>query len=209
MTEKESPSEALAQATRLYSQAVRNRKMTRHRFFWGYAYDLFKHAPLYTHWQSLLTYFRRFRTIAFILRILTVIATVLQTGALVVLATAIFLVILPLLGALMLGILLTALLESRRTNRLLQKQAAGKCICVLFMSLEENGFLAGNAKSLAEQGFLVAIVSPYWIASKGIAGKRFFCTAREEYPNIFLIRRYYFFSFRKHVLQNTDAVYLY
>ena len=209
MTEKESPSEALAQATRLYSQAVRNRKMTRHRFFWGYAYDLFKHAPLYTHWQSLLTYFRRFRTIAFILRILTVIATVLQTGALVVLATAVFLVILPLLGALMLGILLTALLESRRTNRRLRAQTDEKRVCVLFMSTEKNEFLKSNAQSLCAHGFFVVVVSPYWISPKGIAGKHFFCTAREEYPNIFLIRRYYFFSFRKHVLQNTDAVYLY
>ena len=209
MTEKKDRPTASALVEHLQRQALRNRKITAHRFFFGYAYDLFTHAPLYTHWQTLLTHIRRFRTVAFLLRILTILVTVLQTGALVVLATALFLVVLPLLAALMLGILLTALLESRRTNRRLQKQAKGKRVCVLFMSNEENAFLEHNAKNLCARGFFVVIVSPYWISSKGLADKRFYCTAREEYRNIVLIRRYYFFSFRKHVLQNSDALYLY
>lgn len=209
MNEKESSHKTALHARQLRQQALKNRKLLQHRFFFGYLCDLFKHAPLYAHWQSLLTYFRRFRTVAFILRSLTVVAAVLQTGALVVLTTAVFLVILPLLSVLMLAILLTAWLQSRRTNRHFSKQISEKTVCVLFMSLEKNRFLERNAKNLASQGAFVIIVSPYWIASKGIAGSRFFFTAREEYPNIVLIRRYYFFSLRRQVLKNAKTICLY
>ena len=205
-----------AAASRNCRRAANDRKMLSHRFFFGYAWDMFTHTPIYTHWQQLLSLMRRFRTAAFILRILTVVWTVLETGTLVIVATALFLVILPLAAALMLGILLTAWIESRRTNRRLSAEFAKKRICVLFFADEperdEDGhtpFLSQNAQRLAAEGFCVVVLSPYLISAKGLRHGTFYCTARLEYENVYLIRRYYFFSLRKHVLSGKEVAYLF
>ncbi len=196
-------------AAKLQKSALKNRSMTAHRFFFGYACAQFTHTPLYTHWQGLLAYIRKIRAIAITLRILTVILTVLETGALVILTTALFLVILPILGALMLGILITALLESRRTNRLLAGVTRGRSVYVLFMDASSSPFFSAHAQSLAANGGAVLIVSPYWISSKGISHGRFYCTARKEGDGIYLIRRYYFFSLKKNVLSLRTVGYVY
>ncbi|MBQ8345954.1 MAG: hypothetical protein IJY42_06800, partial [Clostridia bacterium] len=73
-----------------------------------------------------------------------------------------------------------------------------------------NPFLMENAKDLASRGKAVVVVSPYRISPKGLNGSRkLYFTAREEFPAVYLIRRYYFFSFRKHVLDQTQTAYLY
>ena len=191
-------------------ESVRNRKLVSHRFFLGFAYDALTHTPLYTHWQAFLSLLRRFRAVAFFLRVLGIIFTIIETGTLVLLTTAVFLVILPLAVALMLGIMITALLESRRTNRQLKQLLEGKQIYVLFLSQRRNPFLEQNAKLLSKtKNTAVVIVSPYLLSSQGLQKHGFYCTARREGENIYLIRRYYYFSFRKHVLHGNTVAYLY
>lgn len=184
--------------------------MTSHRFFLGYLHGWITSAPLYAQWARLISYIRRFRTITFLLRTLGILLTVLQTGALVLVGTALFLVLLPSAAALMLGILLTALLESRRSNRYLRSHIAGRAVTVLFLSAEENTFALGNACDLASRGRVVLAVSPYLISSRGLGTRKsFYCTLRQERKNVFIIRKYYFFSLRKHVLPLADTAFLY
>ncbi len=203
------PTDRQKKISELQKKAEEHRLLTSHRFFFSYAWALFRRAPLYLHWQSLLSYIRRFRMITFLLRVGSILFTILETGALVLLSTAVFLVILPLAAALMLGILLTALLESKRTNRQLAAAVGSRPCCVLFLSEEKNPFLLENTKSLAACGKTVFVVSPYWISPKGLSSGRFYCTARREAAHIYLVRRYYFFSLRKHVLKKAGTVYLY
>jgi hypothetical protein len=194
----------------LTKQIDRNRLFTRQRFFMGYLYRLFTKAPLYTHGKQLFAYIRRFRAIALTLRILTFLFTVLQTGTLVILSAALFLVILPVLVMLMSAVLLGAWIGSGRTNKKLSKKLDGKMICILFLTPQDNPFLVENAKDLASRGMAVAVVSPYWISSKGLSeSKKLYFTAREEFPSVYLIRRYYFFSFRKHVAKRNQIAYLF
>ena len=197
-------------AANIKKESAKNRKLVLHRFFFGFVYDVFTHTHLYAHWQSFLSLLRRFRTLAFIWRILTVIFTVLETGVLVLLTTAIFLVILPLAAALMLGILITALLESRRTNRQMKHLLAGKRVCVLFLSTKENRFLEQNAAMFSHrENTAVIVISPYLISPRGLRTGSFYCTVRPEAENIYLVRRYYYFSLRKHVFGDKDVAYLY
>ena len=188
---------------------MQNRRMTAHRFFFGYLYDHFTHTSLYTHWKDLQKLIRRFRTFTFVLRIISILLTVVQTGALVLLSTVLFLIVLPVLLALMLGILLTALLESRRSNRKMKHLLERKKIYVIFLSTERNAFLWQNAQSLAAEGHAVIAVSPYLIGTQGMRRRGFYCTVRHESENVFLIRRYYFFSLRKHVLNGLSTTYIY
>lgn len=189
---------------------LQNRRLRTHRFFLGYAYDLFRNARIYTLWRSFLTYFRRLRMVAWTIKILSVILTVLETGALIILSTAIFLVLLPILTAFMLGVLLTALIESRKSNRIMKKALDGRQVYVLFLSKSRNPFLKQNARAFAAlENSAVVVVSPYWISGRGLTKNRFFCTVRQEGADIYLVRRYYFFMLKKHVLSDAKTGYVY
>lgn len=200
-------------AEEITDAALENRRMMSHRFFFGYLYDAITHTSIYAHWQHLLAWLRRFRTVAFVLRALTVLFAILETGALVVLSTAVFLVILPLAVALMLGILITAAVESIKSNRILSNRLQNQHVCVLFMPTDASPFFAQHAKSLAKDGYSVIVVSPYLLLSKGVCQTdqktAFYATFRKETTNLYLIRRYYLFSLRKKVLSKCNTAYLY
>ncbi len=205
---KEHPSAALKETVR--DEILQNRRLIRHRFFLGYAYDVFRHAKFYTVWKSLLAYFRRIRLVAIIIKILSIALTVLQTGTLVLLSTLLFLVLLPILVALMLGILITALIESRKSNRWMAQELTEKQIYILFLSKQENAFFQSNAVDLSQkEGNAVIVVSPYWISGAGLASNRFFCTVRTDGARIFLVRRYYFFMLKKHILNHEKLIYVF
>ena len=180
--------------------------LTAHRHFAAYLYHLFTHAPLYLHWKRLLSYVRKFRMITFTLRVITIILTILETGALVILTTAVFLVLLPIVAALMLGILVTARIDSRRANQAMRKALEGKRVYLFFLPRGEASFLCAWARELAREGNAVVLISPYWISPAGISGRKFYFTVRKEETDLYLIRRYYFFSFRKQVLKKERVV---
>lgn len=202
-------SERHAAENRAVRAACRNRALTLHRSFFGYAADLLRRAPIALRGRQWLAYLRRFRTLTLIYRTAAAVIAVLETGAFVVLSTALFLIVLPLAGALMLGILLTALLESRRTNRRLRRAFAGRTVCVLFLRETPSPFFAANALDLARRGNAVAVVSPFWISARGLKKGGFYCTVREELPRVFLVRRYYFFAMKKRVLDDTHTAFLF
>jgi len=145
-----------------------------------------------------------------ILRILSIVSLALRAGAFVLLATVLFVVILPLTAVMMLAILLTALLGARKTNRRLRDETKERRICVLFLAADTpNVFLFANAQDLAKRGYTVLLVSPYLLSPRGMKKGHFYCTARAESEHIFLVRRYYFFSLRKHVIDERKATYVY
>jgi hypothetical protein len=183
-------------------------RLSRQKNFFAYVLSFMRKASAFRYWQKGLAYFRRFRLIAVSLRIAAAALAFLETGALVILTTAVFLIVLPFLGALMLGVLITALLESRRTDRHLSRVIEGSGVYVLFMSEEPSAFFAQNVASLAEKG-IVLIVSPHLILSRGIGQGRFYCTARLECKNVYLIRRYYFFHVKKKLLPLRSTAMLY
>ncbi len=197
------------EAEKHLAESSQHKKMTEDRHFIKYVYHLFTNTPLYLHWQRILSYFRKFRAIAVFLRILTLLFTVIETGALVILSTALFLILLPFATALMLGILLTARIDSRRVNQKMKNALADKKIYVFFLPREEADFLSRNAQDLAKKGNGVILISPYWISSGGIKKGHFYFTVRCEEENLYLIRRYYFFSFRKQVLDPNKTVMVY
>ena len=198
-----------AHLLRIQYETLHHKKLSSHRSFVSYMWDIFTHTPFYLHWQHLLSLIRRFRTVAFILRTLTLLLTILQTGALVILTTALFLIILPVIILLTLGILIAAFFRARHANEKLQLAIGNRVVYVLFMTQHENAFLLQNAKSLAASGACVIVVSPYWISNKGMILGQLYTTFREEFPQIYLVRKYYFFSLQKNVFQPSNTAYLY
>lgn len=183
--------------------------MRKKRSFLTYAWASLRSSTLYAHWTGLLTYLRRFRTVALTLRVISVIFAILQTGTLVILSTVIFVILLPLALALTVGISLTILIEARRTNRQLLQASENQRVCLLFLREREGDFLLWNAKDLAQRGYVVIVLSPYPISPRGLGNRRFYCTVTEISNGVFLARRYYFFSLQKHVLSQRETVWIY
>ncbi len=202
------PDEKAVQA--LLTARLWHRAMQTHRTSLSYAYATLRSASLYRHFQSVLSYVRRFRLITLCLRAVTLLLTILETGALVVFSTVLLLILLPLGTALMLGILLTAAIESKRKNHQMSAVTDQKRVYVLFLEDADNPFLASNARALAaDPHAVVLVVSPYWISARGLTKGPFYCTVRAEFPRVYLVRRYYFLHLNRHILAHRKTAYLY
>ena len=201
-----SKSEAAEQQMR---DVLEHRRFCSYRSFLAYAYDLVRHTRLVALWQRILTLLRRVRLLTVTVRLLALLFSLLQTGTLLLLSTALLLVLLPLLLLAMIVTLTVALFQSGKSNRLLRERTRERPIYVLFPAKECSPFFEGNVRSLAAQGAIVLIVSPYWLSGKGLQRKGFYSTVRREAEGVYLLRRYYFFSLKKHVRALERACYLY
>ena len=141
MSKKETEDSVAHRIQQAQSEAADHKKMVSYRFFLHYLYRQVTSAPFYTQWKSFLAYVRRFRAVTYAVRIFTLIMGFLETGALVLLSTAFFLIILPIFLALMVGILITARIESGRTNKMLSSISCGKQTYVLSLATKAVCFL--------------------------------------------------------------------
>ncbi len=190
-------------------QVEQNRLLATCRSLPRYLQRIWKRAPLYAHWKRFSALLRSFRVVRITVRIITALFAILQTGALLILALAFLLILLLLGGLFMLTILLIATIRASRTNRFLLQHARERSVCLLFMNDTPSEFFWSNAKSLTNHGFLVLVVSPFWLSARGLLQKRFYLTAREETDGLYMIRKYYLFSLRRHVLRSAKTVYFY
>lgn len=189
-------------------RTARLRQMSQRRNFFQDAKESLLQARPYRLWQSILAYIRRFRMISFLVQLTGWIFTIVQTGALVLLTTAVFFVILPLLVVVLAGALLTALLDTRRSLRWMERRLHGRRVYVFFGI--ESAFGAGNAVSFAErENTAVLVVSPFWVSPKGLGRKKPYLNVRREHAHVYLIRRYFFLSMRKKLLTPDNTVLIY
>ncbi len=166
-----------------------------------------RRARPYRFWQTCLAYFRRFRMISYIIRVIGYLFALLQTGTLVLLTTALFFILLPLLLLSVGGMLLVAFLDMRKSGKKLKKIIGEKRVYVFFAVGE---FGASNAQALSREEDLICLsVSPYWVSPDGATSKRFYLNVRRESSNYFTVRRYFYFHIRKKILSPSGTVLIY
>lgn len=147
-------------------------------------------------------YFRNSLWITRIFRWGVLLYQYLQAGAFVLLYTAAFLLIIPILLAVSaLTLILTLLLRNRNAVRLL-REAKQK---VVFLIVDQKDGFDGMA--LAEEAArhpdaTVLIVSPFFLSRRGVGEEtRMFVCYRKESENIYILRNYFFFYFRRRLLK--------
>ena len=190
-------------------QVEENRLLGNSRSLLCYLRGLWKRAPLYAHWKRFSALLRSFRVVTVTVRVISVLFAILQTGALLILALAFLLALMLLGGLFMLVILLISSIRAVQSNRMLSRLAEDREICLLFMNEMPSTFFWENAKDLAARGFLVLVVSPFWLSARGHSKGRFYLTARKETAGLYLIRKYYLFRLRRRILHDKKAVYFY
>ncbi len=166
-----------------------------------------RRARPYRFWQTCLAYFRRFRMISYIIRVIGYLFALLQTGTLVLLTTALFFILLPLLLLSVGGMLLVAFLDMRKSGKKLKRIIGERRVYVFFAAGE---FGSSNALALSQREELICIaVSPHWISPEGPLSRRLYLNIRRESPNFFTIRRYFYFYVRKKILSLDQTVLIY
>jgi len=124
----------------------------------------------------------------------------LQAGAFFILSTAAFILIVPILLAVAVITLgFTILLRRQHTVKL--KKEVKHDIVFLFPS-GKNEFDPDRIREEVARhpGATVLLVSPFFLGRKGIGdGKSMYITFRKEQENVYILRKYFFFYFRKHL----------
>ena len=165
-----------------------------------------KEARPFRVWQALLSYFRRARAISFFFRAAGWILAILRTGTLLLLTTVLFFIVLPLLLTLLIGFLLAAFWDMKKSlSKLLS--AIGERPVWVFFSVGKFG--TESALSLSTEERLCLIVSPHWISPKGGISPRFYLNLRAESENCYLVRRYFYLRLYKKLHQSDQLVLVY
>lgn len=154
-----------------------------------------------------LAYVRRFRILTYIASFLSYVLALVGTGAilLVYLSVAAALLI---LSALALSVfLILAKKDTKRSNIYFAEKLSDKNVYIFFAGsarlIFQNGFFSQNALDFSQlENACVLIVTPALLSKKGIShtNEHFFFTSRKEGENIFIIRKFYYFSFKKRVI---------
>lgn len=195
------------QAEKLLRQASQNQEIGNRKNAFSDLYRTVSGTGIVRLWTEILTCLRRFRTLRLILRIIGWLLRLLQAGTLIVLTTAVFFVILPLLGITALIASPIALSDRRRSKKRLSAALADSHGCVFFFTAGRMTYRTARELSL-DHGFTVLIVSPYWISPRcadGAAGHPY-VNLRQESDGVFLIRRGFFFCAKSMALKHGITV---
>lgn len=162
-------------------------------------------SRLFALWQRFLKYFRRFRFATTLMRLLPWILFLASTHTLLYAVVAVAFIGIPFLITAIATLWISVVLRHKSTNRAFASLLTQKTVLVFFP--QRNGefgrsdFWRANLLSLSQNDdVIIIIVSPFVFSPCGLFDGRFYYNARAEKRNVFLVRRHYFFSLRKHVL---------
>lgn len=176
----------------------------------GFLFMSLKASNIYNKTKTVIKFFSRFRIVSLLVKIITSIVVFLETSAHLILFSTIALITLPISAVFGLITFTVAFLGSSRANKKLASLPYKKNVYVFFPQnvkrFKGNNFFKGWVDEIASnKKNLVIIVSPaFWKRSGYVKGK-YYLHYRKDAENIFMIRNYYFFSFRRNVLNNSLA----
>jgi len=181
----------------------------------GFLFRSLRASNIYNRTASLVKILSRFRVVSFLVRLITAAVVFLETGAHVLLLSTIGLITLPITTVFGVITFTVAFLMSSRANRHLASLPYKKNVYVFFpqnvKQFKGDNFFKGWISEIASnKKNLVIIVSPaFWKRSGYVKGK-YYLHYRKDAENIFMIRNYYFFSFRRNVLNRsmTERIYM-
>ena len=193
-------------AEQVLKKAMQAYQRSRRKTVFGDVILSVKEARPFRIWQAILAYFRRARAISFFFRVAGWILAILRTGTLLLLTTVLFFIVLPLLLALLIGFLLAAFWDMKKSLSGLLAAIGERPVWVFF---SVGDFGRENAISLSAEDRLCLIVSSHWISPKGGGAPRFYLNLRAESENCYLVRRYFYLRLYKRLSQSDQLVLVY
>ncbi len=188
------------------SERVRADKLLASRNYFLYLSSLLQRSQLYHLWRHYLNVFRKFRLVSILFRIYSYLLVLLQLGTAFVVIVIGILILLPILLLSAGCVIFSALLLYRRENKSMEHILSDKRVAVFFPTRDGEfgsaNFWKAHIEDLAErQNTAVLIVSPFFWSGKGLSAKRFYFLLRKEKNNVYLLRKHYYFSLKRAILE--------
>ncbi len=191
--------------TSLFIRFAMRAKTERHmekKHYASYLGALLRENSLYVLLQKLIHIMKRFKLVSWILKAIGLTVWLLEA---VFLLTLIFVFLIPPLLVLLILLLLILPIVYTKENKRLRRELAGKHIIVFFPTREgelaHGEFWKANITELSTKDHtVVLIVSPFFLSSIGPFDTARYLLCRRERESVYLIRRYYYFSMKKHIL---------
>ena len=173
--------------------------------YFSFFVGLIRSSKVFQLWERWIKYFRRFRLVTTALRLLPWILLLISTHTILYAAVVASALLAPIVAIAVLSLLAEAPLRYREANPRMACKIEGKTVYVIFpersREFESGAFWRANLLDLStKESSIVVVVSPYLFSSRGVFETRRYLHLREERDNLFLVRRHYYFSLRKHVL---------
>lgn len=154
-------------------------------------------------------YFRKFKLVSTIMRIVSSAVAILGTGAFFIFISGALVFIIPMIVAFCAAIYFLGTVSRSKAFKRIEKSIANKSVYVFF-PLKERPFQRGSSfrstldiisNDTKNENFII-VISPYVFSAVGFAGDgvKFYPVARFEKSNICIVRRHSFFLLRKRVL---------
>lgn len=197
---KENPHHAL------FAHQANNESLFAKKRYSGYVLQLIRNTTVFSIYTKILYFVRRYTFISLTVQILAAILTVVQSSAIFVLATSASVIALPFIFIISYVAFLVAHLSRRKNDVVNKKLIARKKIVVFFppkgRALAEDSFFSGMVREFAaDPDRTCLIVSPYFFRPLGLgSSKKAYFFSRAEGENIILLRRQYYFTLKKKIL---------
>lgn len=191
--------------TRNFLSRVEHCALSESRDIFSFSLNLLRGSYAFRIWEKYMKYFRRFRFVTTAVRLFPWILLLISTHTLLYAVAAVAVVMIPLLLLVLISLATSAFIRYRDVNERMEKRLSGKTVYVFFP--ERTGEFSGaafwreNIFDLASRDAVcVVVVSPFFLSPRGLLRRPFYFNMRTEAPHVFLVRRHYFYSLKKHVL---------
>ena len=182
------------------------RRLSTSKSYIGYLFRSMNASNIYRRIRKALLWLSRIRILSTVMKILTFAAAVIEAGTHIVIVSTLTLILIPIAALIAVTTLIISAVGQKRANEYLKNAANSEEIYVLFPESADSAFGSGFLHGLADElstskSATVFIVSPSFWRGSGFGGRKYYLHYRQDAENVFMLRKYYYFSFRKSVLK--------
>ena len=195
-------------AQRLWNAAKSESSLLSVSGYMRYTVSKITGGSVFSLWKQASGYFRKFRLISTIMRVLSSILTILGTGAFFIFVSGLLVFLVPFLIIFSAALYIFSTVSRARAFKKLKVYLEGKTVYVMFPArgrpFEPNSVFNQTIHMLSEseQCFTV-IVSPYIFSAEGSL-RGYYSVLDFNSPNVCIIRKHSFFLLRKRMLESAE-----
>lgn len=211
-------SDNISETIRLWREKEKEADYLAHASFIKYAMSKITGGSLYALYKKGLAYFRKFKLVSTVMRVISSIFAILGTGAFFIFLSGALIFIIPTVLLFCMGIYVINALARAKAFKRIKASIDEREIVVFFLPRERDGtrlsyFSKAVADTSRDTDRFVIIVSPYFFISDELSDRRagFYPVAKFDKENLCFLRQHSFFLLRKRILEPNDdkTVYIY
>ena len=199
--------------TEEWSDKNRNRVRYSKKTLIGFVVSTVTNSSLYSLFFKINLWLKKLSFLSNLMLVTKAVMTAISTSAIFILLLVVLLPLLPFIIVAALFSFVHTLFSFKKYNDKFRDLILGKKLLVFFPSrndtFDTGSYLEKTFSMFSDNDTEIIAVTPYFFSSKGFGGKGAFLTCRQEKENVYIVRRRYFFIFKRRVLKNANCEIIY